>query len=323
LLWLCFFATAPAWATIQANKSFNPVTINAYGTSTLVIILSNDVATPALNASMADDFPTNVQLASTVTTSSCLGTLSDELGNPLAVGGTKVRLSNGTIPAGAPGAPVTCSMSFVVTNLAPNESRINSIVAGSVSTSLGNNALLASATLNTNPLSRIVALKTVAPAFIHGAGTATYTIRLTNPNLVTTTGVVLVDSLPANLSITNAAAVTNSCGGTVENNLNTSLVDGNSGIRLNGGQLNPNAPCTISFQVLAWNDTFAANGNIANTVPANITNSLGLLSLASAVNISQQPQFSCRQQCHPHRHFPRWYDSGWCARGQRGLRGIG
>ena len=287
-VWLCLIAAAPAWATIQANKSFTPVTINANGTSTLIIILSNDVATPALNASMADDFPTNLQLASAVTTSSCLGDLSDELGNPLAIGGTKVRLANGTIPAGAPGAPVTCSMSFVVTNLAPSESRVNSIAAGSVSTSLGANALLASATLNTNPLSRIAVAKTVAPAFIHGGGTATYTIRLTNPNQISTTGVVFIDSLPANLSITNAAAATNSCSGTLENNLNTSLVDGNSGIRLNGGQLTPNTSCSVSFQVLAWNDTAAVNANVVNTVPANITNSLGLSSLASSVNLSLQ-----------------------------------
>jgi uncharacterized repeat protein (TIGR01451 family) len=287
-LWLSLVAAAPAWATIQANKSFSPVTINAYGTSTLIIILSNDVATPALNASMADNLPTNVQLSSAVTSNSCLGTLSNELGNPLAAGDTKIRLANGTIPAGAPGAPVTCSVSFVVTNLVPNESRINTIVAGSVSTSLGDNSLLASATLNTNPLQPIAAIKTVAPNFIHGGGTATYTIRLSNPNLITTTGVAFVDSLPANLSITNAAAVTNSCGGAVVNNLNTILIDGNSGIRLNGGQLNPNTPCTVSFQVFAWNDTVAANGNVPNTLPSNITNSLGLLSNASSVNISLQ-----------------------------------
>ncbi len=288
VLWLCLLLAVPAWATIQANKNFSPVTINAYGTSTLTIILSNDVAAPALNASMADNFPTNLQLASAVASNSCMGNLTDELGNPLAIGGTKVRLANGVVPAGAPGAPVTCSISFVVTNLVANESRVNSIGAGSVSTSLGDNALPASATLNTNPLSRITVAKTVAPAFIHGGGTATYTIRLTNPNLITATAVSFVDSLPANLSITNAAAVTNSCGGTVENNLNTALVDGNSGIRLNGGQLNPNTPCTLSFQVLAWNDSAAANGNVANTVPANISNALGLLSLASAVNISLQ-----------------------------------
>jgi hypothetical protein len=101
----------PAAATIA--KSFYPSTTNAGGITTLTFTLTNPNAGALSGLNFSDVFPTSpgaMTLASTTTTNTCGGTLTDENGSALAVGSTGIKLAGGTIPASS-----SCIVQVVVT----------------------------------------------------------------------------------------------------------------------------------------------------------------------------------------------------------------
>ncbi len=290
---LAVWTTLPvAHAEMLVNKNFSPTTIDAGGTSTLGLIITNNVAATATNTNLADDLPAGIVLLGPPLTNSCQGTVTNASGSPVVAGDTTIRLVNGVVPPGSAGSPVTCSVTFAVTNYTPNQSLINSIPAGSLTSSEGPNNDPASATLNTNPVSPFGGSKTVTPAFVHGGGTASFTVVFTNTNLTSATFTV-VDSLPTGISMTNVAGISSTCGGSLLSNLGATLVDNSGGFRIQGGTLpgragaNPGA-CTITFTVVAGDLNSAVSGNVTNAIPANFTNSLSAPTPALSRNLSLQ-----------------------------------
>jgi len=132
---------SPAAVAPTLGKSFSPATINAGGVSTLTIILSNTNATAAtLTAPLIDSFPSGVVIAANPRTS-CGGMLS----TPSTAGlFATVVLTGGSIPANG-----FCAMTVGVT-AAVAGNYINSLPAGALQTSNGNNADPAVATLTVN-----------------------------------------------------------------------------------------------------------------------------------------------------------------------------
>src|SRR6185295_16963559 len=134
---------APAVATLTVvppvptppvlGKAFSPATIDAGGVSTLTITLSNSsVVVAILTAPLIDTLPGGVVIASTPN----VGTTCAGIGAPVAAaGGSMVTLPVGrTIPANG-----SCTLTVDVT--APvGGSYINTLAAGALVTSNGNNA---------------------------------------------------------------------------------------------------------------------------------------------------------------------------------------
>jgi uncharacterized repeat protein (TIGR01451 family) len=123
------------------GKQFSPVAIPPNGTSTLTIVLNNSNTSPINLTSDFDDLlpttPGNIYIAGTAHMSTtCIGTVT---ANP---GATFVRFNSagGSIPAGG------CIINVDVTG-ATAGSYLNTIAAGALKTSVGNNPSPATATL--------------------------------------------------------------------------------------------------------------------------------------------------------------------------------
>lgn len=242
--------TAPA-----ISKSFNPSTINANGISTLTITLSNpNPSIATLTAPLVDTLPNGVVIAMNPNVATTCG----GAGAPLALaGGSTVTLPAGrTIPANG-----SCTLSVDVT-AALGGTYINTIIAGALVTSNGNNPAPAIATLTVvSPIPPPSLSKSFSPTTINAGGVSLLTITLTNPSAqVATLTAPLVDNLPAGVLVAPVPNVLTSCGG-VGAPIATA---GASSVTLPAGRSIPaNGSCTVTVNVTA-----AAAGVYVNTLLA-------------------------------------------------------
>jgi hypothetical protein len=242
---------APAIATLTVvsasvtptlGKALSPATINAGGGSTLSITLSNADATAAsLTAPLTDTLPSGVVIA---------GSASTTCGGTLTTGTSTVTLTGGSIPANG-----SCTVTVPV-SAASGGNYINSLAAGALQTSNGNNAAPAVATLTVLPV--IIALmltKSFSPATIEAGGVSTLTITLSNPNnTIAHVTAPLTDYLPSGVVVANNAS--NTCGGTV------TAHTGGWMVMLTGGSIPANGSCTVTVNV-----TTEFEGSYFNRLP--------------------------------------------------------
>jgi uncharacterized repeat protein (TIGR01451 family) len=264
--------TAPAVATLTVNsvvvvtptlgKAFSPATVNAGKTSTLTITLTNPDGTAAtLSAPLTDTLPTGVVISSSASTTCVGGTASTDGPSvtaqvrasitPLWFGTpSTVTLTGGTIPANG-----SCVLTVDV--VAPNGgSYINTLAAGDLMTSNGNNAAAAVATLTVSTPSPITLGKAFSPATINAGGVSVLTITLSNagstPASLTT---ALTDTLPSGVVVSGSAGST--CGGTL------TASGGASAVTLTGGSIPAGSSCMVTVSVTA-----ATAGSYFNSLPA-------------------------------------------------------
>ena len=262
---------APAVATLTVNgpavaptlgKAFSPATIVAGGTSVLTITLNNPNSTAAsLNAALTDTLPSGLVASGSASTTCAGGTAStasstvtaqDRIIKPQWAGGTgsTVTLTGGTIPAGG-----SCTVTVSVT-AANGGSYINSLAAGALVTSDGNNAAPAVATLTVSTPSAVTLGKAFSPATINAGGTSTLTITLSNTGTTPASLTApLTDALPSGLAVSSSAGST--CGGTLTASTGTSTVT------LTGGLIPAGSSCTVTVSVTA-----AAAGSYFNSLSA-------------------------------------------------------
>jgi uncharacterized repeat protein (TIGR01451 family) len=136
-------------SSITVDKSFSPGTIDAGGVSTLTITLSNANDTPAhLIGPMIDNLPSGLVVVPGSVSTTCIESLVSGvtlLSGWFIVDTSKVGLTaEGLIPANG-----SCTVTADVT-AAVAGSYVNSLPAGALQTSNGNNAASADATLTVN-----------------------------------------------------------------------------------------------------------------------------------------------------------------------------
>jgi uncharacterized repeat protein (TIGR01451 family) len=135
--------------SIALDKTFSPGTINAGGTSTLTITLTNANGTIAnLIGPLIDNLPAGLVVVPGSVSTTCIETFGAGL-SPLngwfIVDTSKVGLTaEGLIPANG-----SCTVTATVTAAAAG-SYVNTLSAGALQTDLGNNAGSADATLTVN-----------------------------------------------------------------------------------------------------------------------------------------------------------------------------
>jgi uncharacterized repeat protein (TIGR01451 family) len=235
--------TVPQPATAPTlGKAFSPATIDAGGSSTLTLTLSNsDSAAATMTAPLTDTLPTGVTVSGTAT-STCGGTLTSTSGS--------VTLAGGSIPASS-----SCSVTIPV-SAANGGNFINSLAAGALQTSNGANAAPAVATLSVvAPASVVPTLgKAFSPAVIAAGGTSTLTLTLSNASgTAANLTAPLTDNLPSGLLVSGTP--TTSCGGSVAST--------SSSVTQTGGSIPADGSCVITITVSA-----AAGGSYINTLPA-------------------------------------------------------
>jgi hypothetical protein len=235
-------STVPAAATLTVtpvaavaptlNKSFTPASIMAGGTTSLVLSLSNQNSVEAdLTAPLIDTLPSGVTVSGAPSTT-CGGSVT------APSGGSTVTLTGGSIPANG-----SCTVTVDVT--APGSgSFFNSMAAGALQTSNGNNTAPAVATLVVTPIPAVppTLSKSFSPISVTAGGSSTLTISLSNPNLsIATLTAPLVDMLPSGLTVAGSAS--NTCGGTV-----TAPIGGST-VTLTGGAIPADSSCTVTVMV--------------------------------------------------------------------------
>lgn len=263
------------------GKAFNPATIDAGAVSTLTITLSNANSTAAsLSAPFIDTLPGGLVLAATPNAgTTCGGTLT---ANP---GGSTVTLAGGSIPANG-----SCTVTSAVT-AASGGSYINSLPAGALQTSNGNNAAPAVATLTVNspvvtpPVVVPPTLgKAFSPATINAGGVSTLTITLSNANATPASLTAqFIDFLPSGMlligssvSSTCIESLTALAAGIVRKP--AWFVIGPDAVGLMEGAIPANGSCTVTAQVTA-----PVAGSYFNSLPAGVLQTSNGNNVAPAV----------------------------------------
>jgi uncharacterized repeat protein (TIGR01451 family) len=278
------FGLAHAQAFLDVNKSFSPVNPAVGRTATMVITFTNN--NPAATATLVsgtDTLPSGLAYA-TAGAGNCALTTTV---TALFTGSATLNWAGGVI---APNT--TCNITVLVTPLAAG-TWVNSIPPSNVSGFLGVASLTgfstASATITAGgTFAPITGVKTVSGTVIHGGGTRSYTITLSNPNTLPLTGLGFTDTLPTSLQVAVPGGVTaNTCGGSIVNTTGAAIADGNLGIRLVAGALAPNGSCAITFDVRTANSTTSQQANnISNAIAANtVTTTQAISNAAFNVNV--------------------------------------
>lgn len=244
--------TAPQAPTLA--KAFAPATVAAGSSSTLTITLSNSNATAAtLGAALTDTFPNGLVVAATPNASTTCG------GNVTATAGS------GSVSLAATGAVIpangSCTLNVDVT-AANAGSYANTIAAGALQTSAGNNASAAAATLTVTAAAVAPTLTaSFAPkTHVDTSAATTLTLTLGNANATAATlSAALVDTLPNGLVVAATPNAATTCtGGAV-----TAAAGAASFSLAGGAQIPANAACTVKV------DLQSANAGVyTNTVPA-------------------------------------------------------
>ena len=244
------------------GKGFSPPSINENGVSTLTITLSNQNNSAAtLTSSLTDTLPTGLVIAATPNASTTCGGGSTVTA---VTGGSTVTLPAGrSIPAGAPGI---CTVTVDVTS-ATADSYVNTLPAGALMTTNGDNVAPAVATLTVNPPVSADVPPTVGKSFspltITTGDTSIVTIILSNPNPSPATNTSLTDILPSGMVIANPADSTNDCGGTLTATAGTGTIS-LSGATIPAGVVLTPGSCMITVKVIV-----ARAGSYVNTIAAN------------------------------------------------------
>jgi LPXTG-site transpeptidase (sortase) family protein len=254
--------TTPASATLNVSavqapalsKRFAPSTIVIGETSRLTIaIRNNDPLNALTQASLTDELPANVVLASPASPvlTNCGGSAS----LTASPGASAITLSNADV---APNT--TCTVRVNVTSTVSGV-YTNTIPAGALDTQQGlTNAAPASATLNVQAVN---VRKAFSPPTFQAGDTTTLTITLENPSTVAYTGVVISDTLPGSVLTVVPGSASTTCGGTASTTP-PRTVNLTGGTIPAGTATNPGS-CTITVQVTAPAN---ATGSFTNRIPA-------------------------------------------------------
>ena len=244
---------------ISVAKSFAPATVQAGGSSTLTITLTNPTASPYTNAALTDTLPAGMTVASAPIFSCVTGTTTYTAGS--------ISLSGATIPANS-----TCTLTAGVT-VALAASYTNTIPAGGLTaqTSLGGtvtNVVSASANLSVYAAGYgLGASKSFNPTIIGIGGVSRLSIQFSAPADSDLTQFAISDALPAGVHVATSPSATKSgCGsGTF------SPQSGDILLSYSGGTITRATTCTLAVNVTA-----TAPGTYTNTISsANISNAEG------------------------------------------------
>ncbi len=206
------------------TKSFNPTTMTTPGVATMTIVIKNPNEVPIFTtAALVDPLPTNMSVYTTPSiTVSCFssdGTVSPARPTTTTmtavVGSGSVAISAGALIPGGSSSGGSCSFSVQVSATIAAFYN-NTIAAGNLKTTAGNNAAQATATFQVKSASlpnAPVVTKSFSPTTASATvGTTTLTIVINNPNTSTDTlSAALVDTLPAGLGITTPSLISISC----------------------------------------------------------------------------------------------------------------
>lgn len=251
-------------------KSFAPSTINPGGVSRLTITLGNANATAAiLTVDLVDSLPAQVKVA----TPPALGGTCTGATQAAAGSSTVTYPTGATIPANG-----SCTIEVNVTSAVSGGPYTNTIAAGDLKTTLGNNGAPASANLLVNPGQPPSVSKSFAPTSIVTGKESTLTISLGNGNASAATLTAnLVDNLPAGVTVAAVPAVAGTC-----TLASVTASAGATSVAYAAGATIPAGGCSIQVRV-----TSSSVGVHVNTIAAGaLQTDVGNNAVATTANLT-------------------------------------
>jgi len=231
------------------TKAFGASDLVSGGNTSLTVTIGNtNVSAITLTSVLTDTLPTGMTIKTTGNTGTCTGvTATAGAGSFTMAGGTSIPAAGCTIIV-----DVTSSTAGVV---------VNTIAAGALQTSAGNNASEATDTLN------VYVPPTVTKAFgastILSGGSTTLTLTLGNPggNPGALTTVQVDDTLPTGLTLQNTTfTFTPGACGTVTNISGAASAAGDDNVRFGVASIAAGSSCQVVLNV-----TSSTTGAITNT----------------------------------------------------------
>jgi uncharacterized repeat protein (TIGR01451 family) len=239
-------------SAITGSKAFTVPAIQT-GSTTMTITLNNLTAAIA-NITVFTDLLTTMGSGFTVS-----GATSNTCGSTItaAIGGTSITTSNGSIPAGG---SCTITVPIAISATASTGTRTNTIAANAIHTSVGNNTVAITGSVNVQRA--LTTSKAFNPATIQGGAVSRLTVTLAPT--VNLTGVGFTDDLTGNMGAGFVVGpvpnvVLTNCGGAT-----FSAAAGATGFSMSGGTLTAGSNCTFAVNVA----TPASTGTFTNHIPA-------------------------------------------------------
>ena len=256
-------ATLTVLAAPTITKSFAVGNLASGGNTNLTVTIGNsNAAAISLSALLTDTFPGGMTIGTAGNTGTCAGVTA-------GAGANNFTIASGTSIA----ATVGCTVIVNVTS-ATAGAAVNTIAAGALQTSAGNNAAPATATLN------VYAPPTVAKSFvgpIDTNGNTTLTLTFTNPaaNPGVISGVSVTDTLPvspAAMTLFNGT-IGGTCTATVLNQSAGAPAAGSTGLQISGITLAAGASCSViaNVSVSAAGSYVNTTGNVTASSPVALT----------------------------------------------------
>jgi len=246
------------------TEAFGAGSIASGGNTSLALTIGN---TNGVAITLSSTFTNALPAGMTIGTAGNSGTCT---GVTATAGANSYTMANGSsIPVGG------CTIVVNVTSSTAG-SALDTVNAGSLQTSMGNNQSAASATLNV--YAPLTVTKSFSPASVSYGGSSTMTITVGNPaaNPGNLTGVSISDSYTGTLA--NAAAGSIACSGAGSATLSGGT-SGGAAVGFGSGTIVPGGTCTITQSVTATSTNNNTTGAPSATGPATVGGSAGSATL--------------------------------------------
>ena len=255
------------------SQVFAPSNISSGSNTNLTVTISNNNSSSiTLTSALTDTLPTGVTVNTAGNTGTCSGVTA-------TAGASGFTTASGTsIPSGGCTIIVNVKSSTV-------GAAANTIAAGALQTSAGNNASPVTATLNVYSVPTVT--KTFTPSSIASGSTSSMVITVTSPsgNPDNITGVSISDTYSGTMVNSGAGSVV--CGGAGSATL-TGGTNGGNTVGFSGGTIVPGGTCTITQTVTATGSADNSTTAPTATGPTALTGTAaGPTTLSMLPGISQ------------------------------------
>jgi uncharacterized repeat protein (TIGR01451 family) len=244
---LTLLGEAPAYGqaagNIQVITEFDPILIDQGGAAKLKLTIRNNAVTALPNVNLNQLLPDGLKLAGTAATqNTCTFALNQT--DP-----TRLRITNGTLPAFAAGQPGLCILEVPVVGTraqatAGDRQITLTIPVGGFKAGADANTAASSGIITVRQLGNIAHSMTFAPTPIPSGGRTRFTMNIPNGTGKELTGASFTNGFTIPAGFTLAAGTTaNTCGGAL-------TITGNPlQVKLTGGTI-PAAGCEFSFEMV-------------------------------------------------------------------------
>ncbi len=253
---------------LSATKRFSQDFVDSDGLSRLTITLTNTNLNQLDNVSFTDSLPGSPTAGIIISDTPNVATTCPGAIITAVAGSQSLQMTGGVLPAQVLDVPGICTVQVDVVGKGSSTSYRNYIYRGDVTATVHGTSTIISNTSHTNDVLyirdlEIRVVKGFDPVTAFGGSSSVLTIRLSNPETSTLTGITFTDDLPQRLPdggmyIANPPRFdVGTCGGTITGN------PGDTSYTFSGGTLAGGANCELTLEV-----GMDVENNLTNNIPA-------------------------------------------------------